>query len=118
MGAYKDSIEADVERTMRKQEGEAMLEKDYLTFYYDGDDNQVDVVRLMTPPNEPPRGEALNDLLCEAIQTKTDKVEILINGAVELTAAAWAGGHYREVSIGDSRIASVECSGGEWRVHA
>lgn len=97
------------------------MEKHFLVFW---NDNRATVAKIQHPPHDEPRGSVLETLLRDYIaQNETDydgetlaTPDVLLNGAVELTTAAWAVGHTREIVIGNGAVASVECTGGDWRV--
>jgi hypothetical protein len=92
------------------------LQKEFLAFWYDGNHNRVDVVTIIHPPHEEPRGAVLEALLIDGLARKHEVEDPMLHGAVELSAAAWAAGQTREVVIGDGYPVVVECTGGAWRV--
>lgn len=99
-----------------------MIDRHYIVFWKDiHDKRQASVVKITHPPHEQPRGEALDDLCYAALVNEPTCVKLkckdALTGIVELPNANWAGGRIAELSVGDGRVATLECSQGNWRVH-
>lgn len=73
------------------------------------------VVRVSHPPHDEPRGSMLRDILAAGVEM-SGHVDVL--GAVELPDAAWNNNLVLEVATFDGRVASIECTGGAWRLVA
>lgn len=96
------------------------MQSQYIVFWTDTGHShaiRATVVHVAAPPHNPPRGSELEDLLCEGV-LGTDKSLVILRGAVELPNPAWNVGRCLEVVLGTGIVASVECTGGSWRVHA
>lgn len=95
------------------------MERDYIVFWYDGNDMHTSVVRISVAPHERLRGDALANMLKDALDEEylaSPFTELEINGAVELPAATWSLGKSLEVIDGNGAAAILECSSCEWRV--
>lgn len=94
------------------------MEKDYLVFWHDGAVPRTSIVRLLIPPHEAVRGDALANMLKDALDVRHAAnlfVELDINGAVELPCATWAAGRSYDVIDGNEASAMIECTQGAWR---
>lgn len=95
------------------------MEKDYIIFWYDGNDMHTSVKRLSLPPHERLRGDALANMLKNALDEEhraSAFTELEINGVVELPDATWSLGKWLEVIDGNGNAAVLECSNCQWRV--
>lgn len=94
------------------------MEKDYLVFWYDGNDQHTSIVPLLIPPHESVRGGELANLLKDALDVRhtADFFVLDINGAIELPSAVWANGRSFDVVDGNGDAVIVECTQGTWRV--
>lgn len=90
------------------------MEKDFVVFWRVGCAGiQQSIVRVSHPPHDEPRGSMLRDILAEGLPAPGD-----VLGAVALPPSSWSNNQTLELATFDGRIASVECTGGAWRVVA
>lgn len=96
-----------------------MIPRDYLVFWLsDTKSNGATVVRIDHPPHEAPAGKVLDDLVLDAVRGHNPKVEgVRVVGVCELAPAHWSRGAQRAVSLGDGRVAALECGGNGWALH-
>lgn len=93
------------------------MEREYLVTWIDANRRtNVEVITLTVPPHDMPKGATLDDLARLSLASRWMSRLVSVQ---ELPAACWSPGAYRDLSLGDGRVATLECTSAEgWRVHA
>lgn len=93
------------------------MEREYLVTWIDTNlQTNVEVITLTVPPHDSPKGAVLDELARISLSV-TPFLGRLVS-VQELPAACWSPGAYRDLSLGDGRVATLECRSADgWRVH-